>query len=309
MFLWDAMYTNPKRFQDVREFKKNPTDSSNPRIYEAGSKLPDLRYNPQSTLGGNLFTSGIYQLPLQIDDWRNRHISKGQLNESDVNYIWSGHANETLRADIFRKFGPNPLWQKEINNEDLFSFTIPQVLEMNGPGVYYFMNCRYMKGLKVKLHTLVDAYLKEVDPLLAKYKNIFNRNQYDAINEKRIRNEIKRIKNIPYNFTSPEKKLPNIREQLSKVSTYNESNFANQTAKIIELEENEDRKEDLFSYLFALLQRKYLEKFDQEFGYYLGPQLLATRALSNEAQARFTGGKKRKTKKMKNSRKRYTRKG
>lgn len=306
-FLWSNMKENPSKFEDPIALKKTHSLVTTPRIYEAGSKVPSLRYYPQSFMSGNyqnpsrLYTSGIYKFPLEII-WDERFIEKNMMSESEVDYIWSGDANKQLRSDIITKFGKTPSLYQDILSEQKFVYTIEEVLQMNGPGVYYFLNCRFVKGLGAKLHAFVKAYMdefKEVEQLFTKYRKQLQGDEemaYELNHIQKTKETIQRILDTPTSSLIPEEKLPLIKIQL-ETNRFNNNNLDDPNY----ITENDDVL-NIIDYAFGKLQKKYLAVFEEQFGT-LPTRLLAMRTQSNLAQKKYNGGKRKTKKQAKKGRK------
>ena len=365
--MWESMYEDPIMFNNpvANKGEIERLTQIQMRIYEAGTPMPPLRFSPESHFqtrevgisSYKLLIAGIYKLPLPSKYLSNKSLvwsdAPKLLNKKEINQLYSGEANKQIREDIERLAGGNlntrDLRVANLTNEALFSYPIEDVLAMNGPGIYYFFNCRYVKGLKAKLSNFITRVLTDI-------KNA--KNEFDAVEPQlpsvellssgpaaagapsssalssmnkslekwklpgyerwasykyQIYLQLSRfeeyLKTIHRDDALPEDKLHYLRDALLEGSflagnhelrgadplsnnvlrsTYNnikalkgpESEFILSASK--------------FRHPVALLKRKHLQLFDEEFGPLL-TRLPITRQLSNEGQARYTraGGKRK----------------
>lgn len=166
-YLWKKMVSEPNLFENPiaakHEIETDNPDDVQFRIYEEGAPMPDMRFYPNSFFRSEreskILLAGIYRLPLPFPSLHTGSKSglgtaTSIITEEDINTLYSGDENRQIRADILARFGvTSRIYEIAglVEGQPEFSYTIEEVLAMNGPGVYYFFNCRYVKGLQKKL--------------------------------------------------------------------------------------------------------------------------------------------------------------
>jgi hypothetical protein len=338
-FLWEKMYNEPSLFQDPIANKaliETASAGNQLRIYEEGAPMPAMRYYPQSYFpepsryASKLLLAGIYKLPLPYPHMESKSITgstTGALTESQFQELYSGDANRILRENIQEIAGPRILMYKLLD-ENLFMYKIEDLLAMNGPGVYYFFNCRYVKGLKAKIEDFIGRIRADYasvlrttfpEPTDSKDLSLWTSHGYAL---RGVFNRFNLLLQELLQATNmlPEEKLPWLRnilldgtylegdEELIKIKEREVLSNANLMVTIDKVRALQGTQSgfwhrDNVDHFLALQKRKYLQMFDEEFGPLLR-RLPLTRQKSNLGQAKYTrtGGKQKRRSRQKTNR-------
>ena len=351
--VWETMFKNANLFTNPVANKQAIEESTNVslRIYEPGSRIPDMRYNPESFfpyqpappsfIKGHkplarpayILHAGIYKLPLEFGNFDSKRINGGLMNHfsgyraltySHLTYLqlqslYSGDANKKILEKIIERFGATP----PVERLKELTYQIQDLLPMNGPGVYYFFNCRYVRGLQTKLFDFIDRYIaelkkqisrmdekmppepktKEESMIYSQWRSFWYLLYRDFGSIRDLLTELRTASNM-----LPEEKLLWLRNILLNGS-YLEGNNSLKGAAPIENEALQNTVTRMLAlervpnhnHFFAPINRIFLKEFDEEFGT-LQTRLHAIRTMSNVAQKKYNGGK-RKTKRKTNQRK------
>lgn len=161
------MRTNPGLFKDPVQNKEEieRITGEQIRIYKAGSLMPTLHYYPVNDGPGargqwNFYASGVYKLPLQYFNNLYETIKFSPLDTTKLEGLFQGDPNQsllqTLLSGDFRNQSGRPSLEK------LQNFEYPAI-DMIGPGVHYFLNCRGVKGLRQRVETFFQDLVRDLD--------------------------------------------------------------------------------------------------------------------------------------------------
>lgn len=289
--IWDGMRENPELFRDPVENKARIQELTGAtlRIYQSGAPLPAMVYYPEGSVVSafgptRYFPTGLYPIPVPFPTMAGKSIQKsGALVRENIEKLYSGEYNQRFR-DLFES-ELQQTGRVTLRKLKEFQFPIQDILQQ--PGVYYLLNCRFIKGLQDR----VDTFLKNV---LSRIVN----GGYEYANEMKddFRSAIQTILN---NRTIiPEKKLDSIRIQIqlrSGIPNVNtiEGSYTNEELQH-ELRNSELDSNSREYFEFLQLKRNLLAEFEHEFGA-LQQRVRLTRTLSNAHQMeRYGRGGRRK---------------
>jgi hypothetical protein len=338
--LWESMYYTPDLYRNpvVNKEEIEARTYNHLRIYEEGSPMPAMRYYPHAVHEGTKETNaaGIYKLPLSFPSIRAQGImfedltkdKNRTLTAKEFQDLYSGNENRQIREKIIEVAGNPPSVQKIINKD--FFYAIEDVLAMNGPGVYYFMNCRYVK-IKQRIDNFVQRVFedieREIQELIALEPTDLDSPQhrrwaielggFDYLLSE-FRNKLKYLRKPGgENFAATrlvEDKLPAIR----KVLVERTSEEGNTVYKTYRFSDNSARagynimrslnvtKYNDYERAVGFLKKRYLKWFDDEFSPIMQFVPIA-RSRSEAGQAKYirtvpapTGGKRKSRRNKKN---------
>jgi len=289
--IWDGMQENPELFQNpvANKARIQERTGTTLRIYESGAPLPAMIYYPEGSISlsdgsTRYFPAGLYPIPVPFPTMAGMSIQKsGALVRENIEQLYSGDYNQRFR-DLF-KAELQQTGRVTLRKLREFQFPIQTILQQ--PGVYYLLNCRFIKGLQDR----VDTFLNHV---LSRLVN----GGHEDTNEMKddFRSAIQTI--LKNRTIIPEKKLDYIRFQIqlqSGIPNVNtiEGPFTNEELQH-ELSNSELDSNSREYFEFLQFKRNLLAEFEHEFGA-LQQRVRLTRTLSNAHQAnRYgRGGSKR----------------
>ena len=322
--IWKTMVDHPDLFHDPITNKKAIEDLlyDKIRIYPAGSRMPPMNYFPFSgmlTPPYDFYTGGIYTIPLPFKDLTytptNYIVSQSIIHEK-----YPGDLNKPIRDALLSLFkGKKDLPLSILNT---LEYPIQDALSLTGPGVHYFFNCRYIKGLKMKMTGLIQEAIQELNviineliqhtkQMIMKYKSPLTVLEYNPEIEELLgyKKELEEIQNH-INRDVPEDYLDKLRGFFLKDSFLEDEGRKTDTG-----EPNIISPEELQNYLTGekpegrtlQFKRKYYQKYKDLFET-LRKQINITRRKSiNYQTATFPSARRRKSRRTQFSRRKQRR--
>lgn len=315
--IWRVMYNQPDLFKDPIKNKKaiETATATKLRIYPEGAPMPVMNYWPETSMTSRFespkfFSGGVYRFPLPFPEMQQGSLSNASLSEADVNTYFSGPDNQFLREKILA-FPRGPTGRISIQKlKDDLVFTTPEMVTKVGPGIHYFLNCRFVEKLKSRIETLIapiSEKLKKMEENALKphQKRIKSRlateNEILDYDFRSFRNRFREYETLLQQAQIPENTLPQLRTLLFENSLL-EGNIRLDELENAKPESNESFEELLgnpnpadttwepenLSSRYYKLKRRSAKQFNAEFGN-LQKRLANTRRKSNAYQlSKFT---------------------
>jgi hypothetical protein len=299
--LVEEMSAHPDWFRDPIANKSTIEDAVGVplRIYTEGDPMPVMNYWPESTMlkpyfGMDVYQAGIYRIPLPFSTLNKHEFKSVVIDVSDLEILYPGDDNAELRKLFASKATPGSTlipsyWLTQIQ------YTTPELVAKKGPGIHYFLNCRYIENLKSRLtnfvkgiETNIKAFETESSEKIKKHKKKFPYNDNPFMFSRELATMKRNLgKILEHNDNLPEDKLPHLREILVKNSALEGNTSGNA------IPDEEFQKEFLntldeynVSTPFMKLKRNSVKKFNETF-----KSLQNERRLTRQKSEEFQLGK------------------
>ena len=144
------------------------------RIYPEGSPMPVMNYWPESSMEptyGTEFTffeAGIFKFPF-IPSLKYKRYESEVIPIQNIAVLYPGDENQPLRAQIQSMAEPHGV--VPLQKIKSIRYTTPELVAAKGPGVHYFLNCRYVADLKVKSMGFISPTIKEYSDFVQSIKS------------------------------------------------------------------------------------------------------------------------------------------
>jgi hypothetical protein len=313
--VWGVMASNPDLFRNPVENRVEIRKQTGiqMRIYEAGIPCPEMRYYPEGSMdlrgsygqiaGKRYYPAGMYTLPVPFPSLDNQvYTGSYSLPISQIPTLYSGDLNERIRTRLLEL----PVVNDSIPIASLKSVEYPihDVLTFAGPGIYYFFNCRYVKGLNDRFQAFIHQIVTDLKAL----KSVETYEEIQSI----VDILVLQLERLKADGRKPEDKLSVLRSLLLPGSGLpgDPNEFYATNEDITEwLEVPHDSEAKLMD-----LKRRYVRLFDADFGELqrrLGLIRVASQRLQNERYPYPTtrkGGRRKKRRSTRHKRRKISRK-